>query len=326
MESSLNMTKCQVLKEIQEIGMALTKNWKDEYGVYIPITFNKNYKYQNEGGICHDGINEKHPSISININAFNGNQDDYIDDYTFISTIVTIFHESRHMNNFLQHYTFTRDDPEECRQMALSYLVHQGSDIFYYSNYYNDPMEIDAEEYGVLAACEYLKENFPNNNYEELILDYVNSRSDASEYYFFTLFENDKLTRINDIPKIYDNAFSESKNKAKTYFISKHDSKHSLRCLLDKKLIEDECWLARAHIEGTKNHEANKMIASLILHHYPEYLKKLPSLRNIDFTPEHYFDKDMLPDVLMKRNPISQLKSKILQTKNNEQEIDSSER
>ena len=88
----------------------------------------------------------------------------------------------------------------------------------------------------------------------------------------------------------------------------------------------EECWLARAHIEGTKNHEANKMIASLILHHYPEYLKKLPSLRNIDFTPEHYFDKDMLPDVLMKRSPISQLKSKILQAKNNEQEIDGSER
>lgn len=68
------------------------------------------------------------------------------------------------------------------------------------------------------------------------------------------------------------------------------------------------------------------MIASLILHHYPEYLKKLPSLRNIDFTPEHYFDKDMLSDVLMKRSPISQLKSKILQAKNNEQEIDGSER
>ena len=82
---------------------------------------------------------------------------------------------------------------------------------------------------------------------------------------------------------------------------------------MDKRLIKDECWLTREHIEGTKNHEANKMIASLILHHYPEYLKKLPSLRNIDFTPEHYFDKEMLPYILMKQSKIQQLKTTVHQ-------------
>ena len=55
------------------------------------------------------------------------------------------------------------------------------------------------------------------------------------------------------------------------------------------------------------------MIASLILHHYPEYLKKLPSLRSINFTPEHYFDREMLPDVLMKPSKIQQLKTTVHQ-------------
>lgn len=154
----------------------------------------------------------------------------------------------------------------------------------------------------------------------------MNDRACDSNYYFFSIPKGSELTSIEEVENAYNTAFSESKNKAKSYDERVFPSKSNIRCLVDKRLVMDECWLARAHIEGTKNHEANKMIASLILHHYPEYLKKLPSLRNIDFNTEHYFDKDMLPDVLMKRSPISQLKSKILQAKNNEQEIDGSER
>ena len=262
----------------------------------------------------------------LQCDGIQGTKSEIIDDNVFITTMVTLFHESRHMENYLQQYRFTRDNPEECRQMALSYLVRQGSDISYLSNYYSDPIEIDAEEFGVLSAYYYLQKNYPNLEYEQLILNYVNDRACDSNYYFFSIPKGSALTSIEEVENAYNTAFSESKNKAKSYDERVFPSKSNIRCLVDKRLVMDECWLARAHIEGTKNHEANKMIASLILHHYPEYLKKLPSLRNIDFTPEHYFDKDMLPDVLMKRSPISQLKSKILQAKNNEQEIDGSER
>lgn len=326
MENKLNITCNEAIKKLKAIGTALTTNWNSTYEKHVPIFFDFNYPRVNEGGICMDDITELFPRIAINMRNFKGPKSEIIDDNVFITTMVTLFHESRHMENYLQQYRFTRDNPEECRQMALSYLVRQCSDISYLSNYYSDPIEIDAEEFGVLSAYYYLQKNYPNLEYEQLILNYVNDRACDSNYYFFSIPKGSALTSIEEVENAYNTAFSESKNKAKSYDERVFPSKSNIRCLVDKRLVMDECWLARAHIEGTKNHEANKMIASLILHHYPEYLKKLPSLRNIDFTPEHYFDKDMLPDVLMKRSPISQLKSKILQAKNNEQEIDGSER
>lgn len=310
--NSLNLTFASALNKLTGIKQDIINLLYEESGTKINIEFHKFRKNNLALGICKDEINESHPRIIINT-ANLCNEKDNVDDQAFVATVVTMFHEARHMENHLLQYTFTRDDPEECRQMALSYLVHQGSDIFYYSNYYNDPMEIDAEEYGVVMAYEYLSTTFPDIDCEKLILDYVNDRAKSSNLYFFTVFDNEKLTTIEDAKKMYDNAFTESKNKAKTYNISKSDDKHTLRCLLDKRLIKDECWLTRERIEGTKNHEANKMLASLILHHYPEYLKKLPSLRNIDFTPEHYFDKEMLPDILMKQSKIQQLKTTVHQ-------------
>lgn len=310
--NSLNLTFASALNKLTGIKQDIINLLYEESGTKINIEFHKFRKNNLALGICKDEINESHPRIIINT-ANLCNEKDNVDDQAFVATVVTMFHEARHMENHLLQYTFTRDDPEECRQMALSYLVHQGSDIFYYSNYYNDPIEIDAEEYGVVMAYEYLSTTFPDIDCEKLILDYVNDRAKSSNLYFFTVFDNEKLTTIEDAKKMYDDAFAESKNKAKTYNISKSDDKHTLRCLLDKRLTKDECWLARERIEGTKNHEANKMIASLILHHYPEYLKKLPSLRNIDFTPEHYFDKEMLPDILMKQSKIQQLKTTVHQ-------------
>lgn len=312
-QDSLKLNLKTAIAYLEEIKSDITTYLYKETEVKVPITFRKYNRDSNELGVCHDNLDKKDHDILINITNICKNADEKVNDYDFISLVVTMYHEARHMENFLKHYTFTRDDPEECRQMALSYLVHQGSDIFYYSNYYNDPIEIDAEEYGVVMAYEYLSTTFPDIDCEKLILDYVNDRAKSSNLYFFTVFDNEKLTTIEDARKMYDNAFTESKNKAKTYNISKYDDKHTLRCLLDKRLIKDECWLTREHIEGTKNHEANKMIASLILHHYPEYLKKLPSLRNIDFTPEHYFDKEMLPDILMKQSKIQQLKTTVHQ-------------
>ena len=322
MENKLNLTCKEAILQLKAIAISLTNDWNNMYNRHIPIKFDFNYRDEKEAVICKDSITEKFPHIVINMNKFNIPKSAIVDDNIFISTLVTLFHESRHMENYLKHYTFTRDNPEECRQMALSYLVRQGSDICYYSNYYNDPVEIDAEENGVLDAYEYLKNNYSYLTGQELILDYVNDKACDSNYYFFSIPKGSALTSIEEVENAYNTAFSESKNKAKSYDERVFPSKSNIRCLVDKRLVMDECWLAKAHIEGTKNHEANKMIASLILHHYPEYLNKLPSLRNIDFNPEHYFDKDMLPDVLMKRNHIAQLKSKILQAKNNEQEID----
>ena len=291
-------------------------------GIKVDVNFRKFQENDISLGLCKDGINEKHPKIIINTTNLHKEKDN-ISDKTFVATVVTMFHEARHMENHLKQYTFTRDDPEECRQMALSYLVHQESDIYYYSNYYNDPMEIDAEEYGVLMAYNYLKKNFPNADCDKLILDYVNDKSNETEIYFFTLFENERLTNIEDIQKMYDTAFSESKNKAKAYIISDDENSHSLRCSLDKKLIKDECWLVREQIEGTKNNDANKMIASLIIYHHPEYLEKLPTLKCIDFEPTHYFDKETLPESLMRKNTITKIKEKINEFRNtSEEEMD----
>lgn len=83
-----------------------------------------------------DDITELFPRIAINMRNFKGPKSEIVDDNVFITTLVTLFHESRHMENYLQRYRFTRDSSEECRQMALSYLVRQGSDISYLSNYY----------------------------------------------------------------------------------------------------------------------------------------------------------------------------------------------
>lgn len=310
--NTLNLTLSSALNKLTGIKQDIIDSLYEESRAKVDVNFRRFSKNNLTLGLCKDGINEKHPKIIINVAGLYDEKNN-INDNTFVSTVVTMFHEARHMDNHLKQYTFTRDDPEECRQMALSYLVHQGSDIFYYSNYHNDPMEIDAEEYGVLMAYEYLSTIFPDVDCEKLIVDYVSSRASSSEIYFFTIFDNEEPTTIKDIQKMFDNAFAESKNKAKTYCVMKNKDMRNLRCLLDKKLIKDECWLTREHIEGTKNHEANKMIASLILHHYPEYLKKLPSLRSINFTPEHYFDREMLPDVLMKPSKIQQLKTTVHQ-------------
>ncbi|MFR3344210.1 MAG: hypothetical protein ACLTS6_09375 [Anaerobutyricum sp.] len=108
MENKLNITCNEAIKKLKAIGTAVTTNWNSTYEKHVPIFFDFNYPRVNEGGICMDDITELFPRIAINMRNFKGPKSEIIDDNVFITTMVTLFHESRHMENYLQQYRFTK--------------------------------------------------------------------------------------------------------------------------------------------------------------------------------------------------------------------------
>ena len=97
-----------------------------------------------------------------------------IDDADFIKSLVALFHESRHLDSYLYFCKDFRDNVQDDYYLLISHMAIENNRMYYESNYSNMACEIDAEQYAINSTYQYLKNQFPNCDYESLIVNYVN--------------------------------------------------------------------------------------------------------------------------------------------------------
>ena len=136
-----------------------------------------------------------------------------VKDNDFVNTIVSIFHESRHLNAKLFGCEYFRDNKMDDYYVQLSYMAREGNDSYYINNYNSMAYEIDAEQYAINAAFEYLKCNFSDDvDCEQLIVNYVNGRIRRNEYKIDFVNNHDEYTSLDQINKAFDDKFNKSKS------------------------------------------------------------------------------------------------------------------
>ena len=101
----------------------------------------------------------------------NKKQLDFKTEQGFAETLVVLFHESEHIN---QWYDIQK---KHCnRDIAAEMLVIQENSSFYYLNYEDMKYELEAERAGVVNAYFYLEENYPQIDAFGAIKQYIDNQ------------------------------------------------------------------------------------------------------------------------------------------------------
>lgn len=199
-----------------------------------------------------------------------------IDDADFIKSLVALFHESRHLDSYLYFCKDFRDNVQDDYYLLISHMAIENNRMYYESNYSNMACEIDAEQYAINSTYQYLKNQFPNCDYESLIVNYVNEMIQQGDYKI-DFSNNKKYSSFEQIIVTFDEKFERSKNTQRIVNIASPDK---TICLLSNSEWQDvknsiTSLMAKEDYPncGVKMDE---MMASLTSYQYPRYSKLLP--------------------------------------------------
>lgn len=219
-----------------------------------------------------------------------------VKDNDFVNTIVSIFHESRHLNAKLFGCKYFRDNKMDDYYVQLSYMAREGNDSYYINNYNSMAYEIDAEQYAINAAFEYLKCNFSDDvDCEQLIVNYVNGRIRRNEYKIDFVNNHDEYTSLDQINKAFDDKFDKSKSLNRYVDFNSTDQ--------ITFILKNKGWLqVKKQIENMSQKkipncgfQMDEMMASLAIYQYPEYSKRLPKEWQKKLSPKEVFGLDEYP-------------------------------
>lgn len=219
-----------------------------------------------------------------------------IKDSDFVNTLMAVFHENRHVQTVMQEFYCCRDNKNDDYYMAINCLVCNYNDQYYDYNYNDSPWEIDAEQSAIFETYKFLKDEFPNCNYEELILNYVNERCDNGKY---------KITKVNggyrtlkEINDAFNEAYEQSKSKLR--FFERNDNNFVINKIVNKEEWNDV--LRKIEKMNEESNEKNiglkrdEMLASLMCYFCPEYKNKIKSLENEDLSAQKIFGIASFPE------------------------------
>lgn len=127
----------------------------------IPIKFNKDL----EESLFHQNKKTKKYLIEIGMNFKNSPLYNFNFNTKIVYKVIDIFHEYRHLLQYTQDIS-----SETTVSIALGNIYTPYKKI----KYPMLPQEIDAEIYGILNAKKYIKKYFPNINFEQCFLEYIN--------------------------------------------------------------------------------------------------------------------------------------------------------
>ena len=223
-----------------------------------------------------------------------------IKDIDFVSTVVGIFHESRHLDarligckNFQDvgaRGDITKAD-NYCIQ--LSYMARDGNNCYYKNNYDNMISEIDAEYYAINMAYEYLKNNFPNVDCEKLVVDYVNNRIQSGPYKIDYIDE--KYSSLLHINKAFKDRINQSKKTHRHIDFNCSDQAISLINNTRWNDIKKQIYDISQNNNDECGFKTDEMLAALTFYLSPEYTKSLPGEWQKKLSPKEVFGLDEYP-------------------------------
>lgn len=209
-----------------------------------------------------------------------GDEDEFIQngqvsDEKVMGLISTIFHEYKHLEQ-TEKYKYNPDFSKESKDIARMNAIQQnGLSNYYFENYRNDPKEVDATKYGIEEAVKYVKEQFPEIDADNAIVDYIQTyiQKDKDDEYGLHMFDEDKSATVEDIlnqlQERMENPTRVDFEQVRNGFIDDKDLKE----LLTDEFIEkyDKC---------NSVEEKDSMVLAEIIKLHPEILQEYPVLQN----------------------------------------------
>lgn len=289
-----------VIKELSK----LTNNLQAKYN-NIPFKLDTNNNILHAHTI--DAIN-KNPNVLIGINNLTTdihkltneinntntttntpNAFSRVPDLNFVTTIINIFHENRHINNALNKYQNCRSNKDDDNALLISYLAKHYNSYYYIEHYPNYLIEIDAEQSGILDAYDYLCYTYPKHKelWEKLIVDYVNFKAQNFTYF---IYKSDGFTSLNEINTAFDESFDNSKShKRNCTFLWQYSAPSNS---IYEQIKQSKWKSIKEKILNTNNGiTTDKMMASIVLYLHPEYQNYLSDINIHDLSAQNIFNE-----------------------------------
>lgn len=206
MDKILNLTKNKTINKLLKLFNEISKNTN--------IPFVENRILNITISQTHSDINNHPEFIEIGtkqirearFGPFKSNLAK-ISDMDFTNTVINTYHEYAHCVQQTKIYAQTPFD-KRIQHQILQQLVCVGDDDYYWDNYLINAEEIQAEQYGINSAYQYLCDEFPDistSTLEQLIVSTVNHK--ITEYDYFI---KKPCKTLHEIQEAFDKAYDQS--------------------------------------------------------------------------------------------------------------------
>lgn len=240
-----------------------------------------------------DGRNGMIVQLGVHGLSPDTNPDTPVDVKKFVYTTVNLFHEAQHV---WQEYEERMAETPFATDLVIADVAYRKNWKSYRRRYLTNLHELDAEFTGILNARDVLSSTFPNVNCDQLIVDYVNDRISGKNLYFIGEHGHPKYSTVAEIENAFGDAFDRYETTPHRFVdVQDPDVKYTRADHIAMILVGDKETAIKWQqftdrlSNATTGQTYDTMAASVMLHAYPEYLKKYNALRNVDLSAETVF-------------------------------------
>ena len=205
-----------------------------------------------------------------------------VSDEEFARVVLNAYHEKMHCVQknvlFRQEYP----DSDTARQLLQEIACNTSGD--YYDgcgNYQINVNEIQAEQYGIMSAYNYLRDEFPNidaKEHERIILDIVHYKMMKSSYF---VKQSEPFKSLQEVEAAFDDAYDESLTEKRT-FLMEREPKDPV-----KVFMKDHEDAMEMYYKAPTARERDRCIVAIALELHPEWLEQYPALQHMDLSYEN---------------------------------------
>ena len=220
-----------------------------------------------------------------------------ISDTDFAKIIINMYHE--HMHCIQKNNLFKQEhlDENSMNQMIQEIACMYSHDYYLNgSNYRFNANEIQAEQYGIESAYEYLCDEFPDvpaDQLESIIVDIVNEKAHITSYFI----KDKQYASVDEILSAFDDAYDRSFAETRFYPVNipLEDTEDPVRRYIishtDTKAAYLNCLSGDDMPRGLKQ---DRCIASVCMKLYPAIEKNYPGLQDTELSYETCITKPYL--------------------------------
>lgn len=285
MDNILDLDKKQSVRMLSRLSKQLFNN-----GIYC--------KFDNHASVslAATGMNDDGYAVRVVIGmkeiankkkSFPFVKEPVIPDANFVNVVINMYHE--HMHCIQKNQIFRKSDMSDSEKaQTIQELACMDNPEYYIrdgGNYFTNASEIQAEQYGILHAYNYLCEKFPDVNSKQcecIILNIVNQKMTNS--YFVK--QSKPFESLDEVIDAFDNAYTKSFAEMRNYNFNRdiNNTKD-----ISKKYILSHPKVKNLYTALIFNPRAqDKLVAAINLKFHPEWYDVYPKCVTDDISYEKF--------------------------------------
>ena len=209
----------------------------------FPVGFDKNLNDSDANGSTeYDdlGIYVKKLSVNHAKSLYLGRPNAFADDFDFINTAVSIYHEKQHVNQLQKDANAINNSVGT--KLTVHHFAKLNNQATCYRNYHWDPMEIDACGVGLYECYQDLSDVLGEPEANRLCCLYENHCIQAGIHLCLEKKPKFQYTDVQDIFRDYEAAFQKSLHRQRIYIldVSEEIGCHCSRFERDRQMLSKE--------------------------------------------------------------------------------------